>query len=218
MGGPVQQGHRALPAQGDSATILEDTSHDLRGTCTLCCSRRWYCVPVAANEGARHIAVAVVIPGLIGAGAVLGPGGPGLSLVRGEPTASPVSHARFRDEERSTVEAAPNPTQSITVSSAPPARSEQTPAFTALTGLPTAEEAMRATHIAQEKIKVEREKRARARTCSCEGDRRPQAGPVSRPAHTVRLFLRTTSNVWAVQERRGWNAREILLKKSEADH
>ena len=119
---------------------------------------------------ARHIAVAVVIPGLIGAGAVLGPGGPGPSLVRGEPTASPVSHARFRDEERSTVEAAPNPTQSITVSSAPPARSEQTPALTALTGLPTAEEAMRATRIAQEKIKVERAKRwlarerARART------------------------------------------------------
>jgi phosphatidylserine decarboxylase len=31
--------------------ILEDTSHDLRGTCTLCRSRRWYCVPVAANQG-----------------------------------------------------------------------------------------------------------------------------------------------------------------------
>ena len=161
---------------------------------------------------ARHIAVAVVIPGLIGAGAVLGPGGPGPSLVGGEPTASPVSHARFRDEERSTVEA---PTQSITVSSAPPARSEQTPAFTALTGLPTAEEAMRATRIAQEKIKVEREKRlarerARARAIAA---RRldPFHGQPTRSAYSYAPH-RTYGPF-----NNGWNAREILLKKSEAD-
>ena len=168
---------------------------------------------------ARHIAVAVVIPGLIGAGAVLGPGGPGLSLVRGEPTASPVSHARFRDEERSTVEAAPNPTQSITVSSAPPARLEQTPAFTALTGLPTAEEAMRATRIAQEKIKVERAKRrlarerARARAIAA---RRldPFHGQPTRSAYSYAPH-RTYGPF--NQTRNGWNAREILLKKSEAD-
>jgi len=168
---------------------------------------------------ARHIAVAVVIPGLIGAGAVLGPGGPGPSLVRGEPTASPVSHARFRDEERSTVEAAPNPTQSITVSSAPPARSEQTPAFTALTGQPTAEEAMRATRIAQEKIKVERAKRqlARERARAIAARRLdPFHGQPTRsvysyaPHRTYGPF----NNGWG----NGWNAREILLKKSEADH
>jgi hypothetical protein len=166
---------------------------------------------------ARHIAVAVVIPGLIGAGAVLGPGGPGPSLVRGEPTASPVSHARFRDEDRSTVEAAPNPTQSITVSSSPPARSEQTPAFTALTGVPTAEGAVRATRIAQEKIKVERAKRRLARERAMAIATRRLDPFHGQPTQSVYSYAPHRTYGPFNQTRNGWNAREILLKKSEAD-
>ena len=166
---------------------------------------------------ARHIAIAVVIPGLIGMGAVLGPGGPGPSLVRGEPTASPVSHARFRDEDRSTVEAAPTPTRSITVSSAPPARSEQTPAFTALTGLPTAEEALRATRIAQEKIKVERAKRRLARERARAIAARRLDPFHGQPTQSVHSYAPQRTYGPFNQTRNGWNAREILLKKSEAD-
>ena len=166
---------------------------------------------------ARHIAIAVVVPGLIGMGAVLGPGGPGPSLVRGEPTASPVSHARFRDEDRSTVEAAPTPTRSITVSSAPPARSEQTPAFTALTGLPTAEEAMRATRIAQEKIKVESAKRRLARERARAIAARRLDPFHGQPTQSVYSYAPHRTYGPFNQARNGWTAREILLKKSEPD-
>jgi hypothetical protein len=123
---------------------------------------------------ARYLAVAgvVVVAGLIGADAVLGPGGLGPSLVRDQPKARSVRRAqtvsleRPRDEERtqpSTVEAAPSATQSTIVTAALPARSAQTPTFTDLVGLPTPEEAARATRVAQEKIKAERAKRRLAR-------------------------------------------------------
>jgi hypothetical protein len=56
---------------------------------------------------------------------------------------------------------APNATQSATIPPAPPARSQPTPTFTALTGLPTPEEAARATRIAQEKIAAEKARKKR---------------------------------------------------------
>jgi hypothetical protein len=102
----------------------------------------------------------------------------------------------------------------MAVSPAPPARSEQTPAFTALTGLPTAEEAMRATRIAQEKIKVERAKRRLARE-------RARARAIA--ASRLDAFQPSRSAYSYAPQRtygpfnNGWSAREILLKKSEAD-
>jgi hypothetical protein len=78
---------------------------------------------------------------------------------------------------------------------------------------------MRATRIAQEKIKVERAKRqlARERARAIAARRLdPFHGQPTRsvysyaPHRTYGPF----NNGWG----NGWNAREILLKKSEADH
>ena len=125
-------------------------------------------------ELARYFAVAgvVVVAGLIGVDALMGRGGPGLSLVRDQPKArsvrpvKTVSLERPRDEDRlqpSTVEAAPSATQLTIVTPVLPPRSAQTPTFTDLVGLPTPEEAARATRVAHEKIKAERAKRQLAR-------------------------------------------------------
>jgi hypothetical protein len=123
---------------------------------------------------ARYLAVAgvVVVAGLIGVDAVLAPGGPGPRLVKDQPKtrsvrpAPTVSLERPRDEELpqpSTVEAAASTAQSTIVTPASPARSAQTPTFTVLVGLPTPEEAARATRIAQAKVKAEKAKRRFAR-------------------------------------------------------
>ena len=172
---------------------------------------------------ARYFAVAgvVVVAGLIGVDALLGPGGPGLSLVRDQPKArsvrrvQTVSLERPRDEERpqpSTVEAAPSATQSPIVTPALPARSAQTPTFTDLVGLPTPEEAARATRVAHEKIKAERAKRrlarerARARAISA---RRPDSYGQSRPRdyayapHQMYGPFHQTQTGWG----NGWNRR-----------
>ena len=114
----------------------------------------------------------MVIATLIGANAMLGPGGPGPSLVKDQPKARSLRPAqtitleRPREEERPQQPAAgtaPSATQSTPVAPAPPARPSPTPTFTALVGLPTPEEAARATRIAQEKIAAEKAKRRLAR-------------------------------------------------------
>ena len=126
---------------------------------------------------ARHCAVAgiVLVAGLIAASALIGPGGPGPSLVKDQPKAQFVRPVRIiplerpPDEERplqSTAGAAASATQPVPVSPAPPAQAlapAPTPTFTALTGLPTPEEAARATRIAQAKIAAEKAKRRLAR-------------------------------------------------------
>jgi hypothetical protein len=122
---------------------------------------------------AKHCAMAgvVVIAALIVAEAMLGPGGPGPSLVKDQPRAQFARSARIiplerpRDDERplqSTAGAAASASQPAPVTPAPPARSAaQTPTFTALVGLPTPEEAARATRIAQEKIAAEKARKRR---------------------------------------------------------
>ncbi|MGB9366622.1 MAG: hypothetical protein WCE79_11490 [Xanthobacteraceae bacterium] len=114
----------------------------------------------------------MVIAALIGANAMLGPGGPGPSIVKDQPKARPVRPAQTITLERPRegeqpqpppAGTAPSETQSTTVAPAPPARPSPTPTFTALVGLPTPEEAARATRIAQEKIAAEKAKRRLAR-------------------------------------------------------
>lgn len=124
---------------------------------------------------ARHCAVAGVVlaAGLIMAEAVLGPGGPGPSIVKDQQNAQVVRPVRIiplertRDEERSLRSAdaaAATATQPAPVIPAPPAPvTAPAPTFTALTGLPTPEEAARATRIAQEKVAAEKAKRRLAR-------------------------------------------------------
>jgi hypothetical protein len=114
----------------------------------------------------------MVIATLIGANAMLGPGGPGPSLVKDQPKARSPRPAqtiileRPREEERPqppVAGTAPSAIQSTPVAPAPPARPSQTPTFTALVGLPTPEEAARATRVAQEKIAAGKAKRRLAR-------------------------------------------------------
>jgi hypothetical protein len=121
---------------------------------------------------ARHCAVAgvAVVATLIGANAMLGPGGPGPSIVKDQPRARSLRPAqtitleRSREEERPRQPAAgtaPSAIQSTPVAPAPPARPSPTPTFTALVGLPTPEEAARATRVAQEKIAAEKARKRR---------------------------------------------------------
>ena len=121
---------------------------------------------------ARRCAVAGagVIAALIVADAVSGPGGPGPSIVKDQPKAEFARPVRIIPLERSREEkppqpsavgAAPSVTQPATVAPALPARSEPTPTFTTLTGLPTPEEAARATRVAQEKIAAEKARKRR---------------------------------------------------------
>jgi len=126
----------------------------------------------------------MVIAALIGANAMLGPGGPGPSIVKDQPKARFVRPApavtleRPRDEEQPqqvAVEIAPTVTQSTAAAPAPRA---QTPTFTALVGLPTPEEAARATRLAQEKIAAEKAKRRLARE-------RARARAIARAPHRL---------------------------------
>jgi hypothetical protein len=123
---------------------------------------------------ARHCAVAgvVLVVGLFAANAVFGPGGPGPNIVKDQPKERVARSAQTlplewpRTEQRdqaATVVAMPSVPQSPTVAPAPPVRSAPTPTFTALVGLPTPEEAARATRVAQEKIAAEKAKRRLAR-------------------------------------------------------
>ena len=121
---------------------------------------------------ARHCAVAgvVLVAGLIAATTLMGPGGPGPSIVKDQPKAEFVRPVRIIPLERPRddkplQQSAAGPAQSAieptSVAPTPPARSEPTPTFTALTGLPTPEEAARATRIAQEKIAAEKARKRR---------------------------------------------------------
>ena len=121
---------------------------------------------------ARHCAVAgvVVVAGLIAANAVLSPGGPGPSIVKDQPKAQFARPARIIPIERpredkplqqSAAATAQSAIQPTSVAPTPPARSAPTPTVTALTGLPTPEEAARATRIAQEKIAAEKARKRR---------------------------------------------------------
>jgi hypothetical protein len=123
------------------------------------------------HKFARYCAVAgvVLIAGLIAASALLGPGGPGASVVKDQPKAEfarPVRIIpleRLREEkplQQSAAGAAQSATQPATVTP-PPRSAEPTPTFTALAGLPTPEEAARATRIAQEKIAAEKARKRR---------------------------------------------------------
>jgi len=121
---------------------------------------------------ARHCAVAGVslTAGLIAANAFLGPGGPGPSIVKDQPKAQFARPARIIPIERpredkplqqSAAGTAQSAIQPTSVAPTPPARSEPTSTFTALTGLPTPEEAARASRIAQEKIAAEKARKKR---------------------------------------------------------
>lgn len=121
---------------------------------------------------ARHCAVAGVVlgAGLIATSALLGPGGPGPSIVKDQPKVDFARPVRIIPLERpredkplqqSAAGTAQSTVQPANVVPAPPARSEPTPTFTALTGLPTPEEAARATRIAQEKIAAEKARKRR---------------------------------------------------------
>lgn len=115
----------------------------------------------------------MLVAGLIVAEAVLGPGGPGPGVVKDQPKAQVARPMRIiplerpRDEEQPgqlTAGAAASATQPTPINSAPPSReTAPTPTFTVLTGLPTPQEAARATRLAQEKIAAEKAKRRLAR-------------------------------------------------------
>jgi hypothetical protein len=125
---------------------------------------------------ARHCAVAgvVLVAGLIVVQAVFGPGGPGPSIVKDQPKARSVRPARITPLERardewplqSTAGAAAGATQSVPAIPATAVRVTNpapTPTFSTLVGLPTPEEAARATRMAHEKIAAEKTKRRLAR-------------------------------------------------------
>lgn len=178
---------------------------------------------------ARHCALAgvVVIAALIVVDALLGPGGPGPGLVRDQQKARSTQPARIvplerpRDEERplqSTAGAAASATQPAPVIPDPPVRSTApTPTFTALTGLPTPEEAARATRIAQEKIAAEKawkrrmaRERARAQAIAemhrldpPSYDQQTWSGNAFAPRQSYRPFGRS-QNGWA----NGWSGRD----------
>jgi len=186
-----------------------------------------------AHKLARHGAVAgvVVVGGLIAGSALLGPGGPGPRIVKDQPKAEFARPARViplerqRDEKplQQTAAAAASATQSssltqpTTVAPGPPARSEPTPTFTALTGLPTPEEAARATRIAQEKIAAEKAKRrlarerARAKAAARTLDQQPYdqhtwSGNAFAPRQSYGPFGRSQNgwgNGWSVRDS-GW--------------
>jgi hypothetical protein len=113
--------------------------------------------------------------------------------------------------------AAPNVTPSTTVVPPPPARSAPTPTFTALTGLPTPDEAARATRIAQEKIAAEKARkrriareRARAQALAemhrldqPSYDQHTWPGNAFAPRQSYRLFGRSP-NGWG----NGWRGRD----------
>lgn len=173
---------------------------------------------------AKYLAVTgfVVVAGLIAADALLGPGGPGPSLVKDPPktrsvrSAQTVALERPRDEVRpqqAAVTVAPSTTQSGTVMPAAPVESAPTPTFAALAGLPTAEEAVRAKRIAQAKMQAERTKRlarerARARAMARRLD--PNSNGQLTPPDYAYAPRRTygpfnqSQNGWGNQSQNGW--------------